>query len=172
MPSRSNYLDKGALLSKEEPQPLYRYVLWRTWKEPAKICLFVMLNPSTADHEKDDPTLRKCVSFAEREGCGEVRVVNLFALRSPHPKALGPDWTRSIGNPDNDSYLQLEAIGCDLLIAAWGSNETMGRAGSVLKVLRQFKDVYCLGTSKEGHPNHPLYLPLDTPLKLYYRRTQ
>ena len=147
----------------------YRYLLRRIWKGGDGCCLFVMLNPSTADATQDDATLRKCVSFAKREGYEELAVVNLFALRSRHPKSLAPDWAGSVG-PANDEHLKLAALTSDLIVAAWGANETMGRAAPVLRLLRQYRDVYCLGTTKDGHPQHPLYLPSDTPLKIYARK--
>lgn len=69
----------------------YRYVLKRKTKCPlrwVKKCVFIMLNPSIADANIDDPTVRRCVSFAEREGCTDLSVVNLFALRSTDPDEL------------------------------------------------------------------------------------
>src|SRR4051812_23768502 len=102
------YVDKGQW--PKDPESPYRFALWRRLENGGPVLLFVMLNPSTANAEEDDPTLKKCVSYAKREGFAEVRIVNLFAWRSPHPKELAVDWVRSIGNPDNDQYIQMEAI--------------------------------------------------------------
>ncbi len=62
--------EAGATLSVDN---VYRYALWRTWDPPADmfepsrpIMTWVMLNPSTADHRVDDPTIRKCIGFAKR----------------------------------------------------------------------------------------------------------
>jgi hypothetical protein len=163
------YTNKEVTLSACER---YRYLLRREW-EPILtipvICLFVMLNPSNADGLKDDPTLRRCVRFAQREGYSELEVVNLFAWRSPNPKVLADNWTRSIG-PENNDYIRVAAQNASLIIAAWGGNETMGRDQSVLRILRRYQDVYCLRTTKSGKPEHPLYLPDSTQLKFFMRK--
>jgi hypothetical protein len=72
----------GATFSKDRR---YRYRLWRSWGDPELRCVFVGLNPSTADESNDDPTIRKCVGFAKLWGFGAVDVVNLFAFRSTDP---------------------------------------------------------------------------------------
>ena len=85
----------------------YRYVLKRNlpqairWVKP---CLFVMLNPSVADAELDDPTIRRCIGFAKREGCTELTVVNLFAYRSTDPEGLLIQTRDPIGDM-NDAYI-------------------------------------------------------------------
>lgn len=69
----------------------YRYALTRTWRPDAPLLTFVMLNPSTADAYADDPTIRRCIGFARREGAAGIRVANLFAYRATSPAALvGP----------------------------------------------------------------------------------
>jgi hypothetical protein len=70
------------------PDRAYRYLLIRRWALGGPTMTMIMLNPSTADAHADDPTIRRCVSLARREGCAALEVVNLFALRSPYPKAL------------------------------------------------------------------------------------
>lgn len=172
----TNYTAKEATLS---ACGQYRYLLRRTWKSTkdditsmgliGRTLLFVMLNPSSADGLQDDPTLRRCVSFAQREKYPELEVVNLFAWRSPNPKVLAEDWVRSVG-PENDGYIERAAQRANLIIAAWGGNKTMGRDQSVLRKLRRHQDVFCLRTTKAGHPEHPLYLPDSTPLKLFMRK--
>ena len=87
----------------------YRYRLYRSipqvvrWIKP---CLFIMLNPSTADESKDDPTIRRCVSFANRELCTSLTVVNLFSLRATNPKELSiaddPEGEFRLGRPNAD----------------------------------------------------------------------
>lgn len=148
----------------------YRYTLHRSipsvlrWVKP---CLFVMLNPSTADATKDDPTIRRCIGFAKREGCTGMTVVNLFALRATNPAelAMHPD---SFG-PLNAQYVigEIEAhrrIG--LIVAAWGSNPMAMRVEQVRSLAGHLHaaGALCLGTTKEGHPRHPLYVKADQPL--------
>src|SRR5438105_250311 len=70
------------------PDKQYRYLLTRSWDHIPQAMTWIMLNPSTADAFRDDPTIRRCISFARREGCGSIRVVNLFALRATDPRDL------------------------------------------------------------------------------------
>lgn len=146
----------------------YRYLLKRTLNTPLrwnKPCLFIMLNPSTADAVKNDPTIRRCISFAEREGCTELTVVNLFALRATNPKELQKH-LNPIG-PKNDLCIEEEVKkhANGIVIAAWGSNRfAFDRADSVACAFGPFK---CLGTNLDGNPRHPLYVKSDQPLEDY-----
>ena len=138
----------------------YRYVLRRSlgsalrWYKPM---LFIMLNPSTADAEKDDPTVRRCKYFAEREGATHLTVVNLFALRATDPRALSahPD---PVG-PDNDKHLIEECKRHSLLpiVAAWGSNK-FAELRALDVVQKTEGRLFCLGKTKSGSPRHPLYV--------------
>lgn len=116
-----------------------------------------MLNPSTADEIKDDPTIRRCISFAKREGCTGLTVVNLFALRATNPKELLKH-EDPIG-PENDKIIQdmlrLHQIG--IVVAAWGAHPlARERSKDVMKMLDS--NILCLGTTKDGSPRHPLYV--------------
>ena len=140
---------------------LYRYRLERRWADGPK-ALFIMLNPSTADAEKDDPTIRRCISFAKREGCGGLIVVNLFAFRATEPDALllADD---PIG-PDNPGALAAAVADCDgPLIAAWGAWPGARAAGEAV-VRKLGPRARCLGLTKAGSPRHPLYVAGDAPL--------
>lgn len=133
----------------------YRYVLRRSlgsilrWHHPV---LFIMLNPSTADAEKDDPTIRRCMAFAKREGFTHLNVVNLYALRSPDPKhlALSAD---PIG-PENDAWIDKEVRGASAVIVAWGAHAFA--ADRAKDVVRRVSQPWCLGKTKDGSPKHPL----------------
>jgi hypothetical protein len=153
----------AAILS---PCGLYRYHLSRTLREePGARVLFVMLNPSTADATVDDPTIRRCIGFAEREGGSVLEVVNLYGLRSPEPKALraAPD---PVG-PDNDKHLRLALQFADVVICGWGANEgpIRGRSRVVADLALDLgRTPMCLGTTKSGAPRHPLYVRSAQPL--------
>ncbi len=163
----------GAILSEEEPNPLFRYVLWRSWDETLPVLVWVMLNPSTADHTVDDPTIKRCIGFAKRLGYGSIMVVNLFAFRSPHPKAMQAA-EDAIG-PQNDAYLEaifeeVSEYGGDI-VAAWGTGGAhLERDYQVAEMVEGHGNVLmCLGKSKDGHPKHPLArglhrIPDDSPL--------
>lgn len=145
----------------------FRYSLWRGWSD-APPCCFIMLNPSTADGEQDDPTIRRCVSFAQRWGCGELYVMNLFALRATDPKELLKHADR-VG-PDNDSWLKQDHQ-FKYTVAAWGVHgELDHRADAVVKLL-EGRAIYCLGITKDGHPRHPLYVRGDQPLMEYFQES-
>ena len=82
-----------------------------------------MLNPSQADAERDDPTIRACSQFAQRWGYHQLNIVNLFAYRTPHPSNL-QQTSEPIG-PDNDHYLLQATESANKVILAWGK---IGRA--------------------------------------------
>lgn len=42
---------------------VYRYDLWRQWDASRGYAMFVGLNPSTADEDNDDPTVRRCIGY-------------------------------------------------------------------------------------------------------------
>ncbi len=81
----------------------YRYALWREWDASAPRLGFVLLNPSTADAENDDPTLRRCMGFARAWGYGSLQIVNLFAYRATVPDALR--WVADAVGPENDRHI-------------------------------------------------------------------
>lgn len=149
-------MKKGARFS---PCGLYRYLLWREWDGTRAVLVWVMLNPSTADAEHDDATIRKVIGFAKAWGYGSILVLNLFAYRSTKPAGL-----RTVADPigpDNDAILlTIAAKGVDV-VCAWGANADPARA---LAVRRYFQRIplTCLGTTKDGQPRHPLYVPYVT----------
>ena len=111
----------------------FRYLLQRSWASSSSDAtstttsatrstgmLFIGLNPSTADAERDDPTMRRCMDFARQWGHESLRVVNLFALRSPQPLAL-KEAEDPIGNPENDAAILEAARACERILCGWGS---------------------------------------------------
>ena len=144
----------------------YRYLLGRQWRSSTKgPVLFIMLNPSTADADVDDPTIRRCISYGVSWGYGGIEVVNLFALRSTDPKRLTqvPD---PIG-PENERYILEAAARASKIVAAWGVHgEINDRGLDVLHLLKDY-NVYCLGVTKRQRPKHPLYLRKDLSLVMF-----
>jgi hypothetical protein len=144
---------------------VYRYLLTRVWGG-RRAMVFVMLNPSTADALVDDQTIRRCRGFAVREGCGSLRVVNLFALRSTNPMALQthPD---PVG-PENDRLIRkyTGAAGDSVVVVAWGSHGfARDRALVVAGGLRDAgHELWCLGVTGDGSPRHPSRVRNDAPL--------
>lgn len=122
-----------------------------------------MLNPNTADAECDDPTIRRCIRFAQSWGCGSVEIVNLFAYRTPDPCALlhAADPT----GPDNDHYLIQAIDRAHTIVVAWGTHGSLlDRNRFVLDLLAAREQAFCLGLTKNGHPRHPLYVKGTVPL--------
>lgn len=136
----------------------YRYRLARRWG-PGPAVLFIMLNPSTADAEQDDPTIRRCVGYAKALGAGSLEVVNLFALRATDPNELARD-VAPVG-PANNSHIWEAAQRAEMVICAWGAHpEARHRARQVVDLLHAAgARPMCLRRTKAGHPAHPLYLP-------------
>jgi hypothetical protein len=139
----------------------YRYWLSRRWDTGRPLAAFVMLNPSTADATIDDPTIRCCVRLAKREGFGGIRVVNLFAYRTPNRKELAavPD---PIG-PENDRHIRAAARNTSVSILAWGGYvPDPDRVQAVLKLLKRarirLKCIEMIGPAGNRQPRHPLYL--------------
>ena len=146
---------------------LYRYRLTRDWNGPARSALFIMLNPSTADADKDDATIRRCTFFARREGCGRLVVVNLFSLRATDPKELRTH--EDPEGPSCDGFLYEEVQSHrghgGLIIAAWGADPFARRRAEY--VSNHIGPVQCLGLTKAGAPKHPLYFPNNAPVVPY-----
>lgn len=144
-----------------DPTHTYRYSLWREWNANAPKVGFIMLNPSSADAEKNDPTIRRCIGFAQAWGYGYLEVVNLFAYRATHLKDL-LQATDPIGN-QNDRYLSAAMQTAELLVVAWGNWGRFNRRDqAVLQLISEHRQVYCLSINQSGQPRHPLYVRSDT----------
>jgi hypothetical protein len=117
-----------------------------------------MLNPSSADETRDDPTIRRCIGFARSWGFAALAVGNLFAFRTASPVALrsAPD---PIGRENDDWLLRLWAES-QQAVAAWGNHgRFLGRSAAIRASLPALE---ILGLTQLGEPRHPLYLPAAT----------
>lgn len=138
----------------------YRYLLTRTLQHGTGACVFVMLNPSTADGLKDDPTIRRCVGFVQDWGFQQLRVVNLFAWRATYPR----DMLRQLDpvGPDGDGWILRACDDADRIVCAWGAQKARPvrtRADTVRSLLvGAGHQLEHLGLSLEGQPRHPLFL--------------
>lgn len=141
-----------------DPTFAYRYLLIREWDSSLPTACFIMLNPSTADATKDDPTVRRCIGFAKRWGYGVLEVVNIFAYRATAPADLWP-LSDPVG-PENDAHIADAVQRASIVIAAWGTHGAYRGRGA--EVAARLTDAKCLGATQAGHPRHPLYVPGDT----------
>lgn len=136
----------------------YRYGLRRVWREGADEVLFVMLNPSTADETRNDPTIERCQRRAEAMGFGGLRIANLFAYRATHPRDLKAA-PAPVG-PGNDALLRDWARGAALTVAGWGVHGGLLNRGP--EVAGWLGPASHLGLTRDGHPRHPLYVAYAT----------
>jgi hypothetical protein len=159
----------------------YRYWLMREFperlgdprtQEPS--ILFVMLNPSTADEHNEDRTLKRCIAFAKAGGFKRLEIVNLFAYRATDPADLRTAYERGglveACGPENGDAIMEALDACGTICAAWGGTFADGFASSracdfTLMASRMGRKLVCLGTTAEGHPRHPLFVPGRTTLQ-------
>jgi len=152
----------------------YRYWLQRDISPPTERirsrCLWVMLNPSTADCTVNDPTVGRCMDFTARWGYDDMEIVNLFAYRSTDPKMLLLPKIKPIAiGPENDAWIRQRAAQADIVICAWGAHKFVReRSVDVRAMLRVVAPPYligCIGRTKDDYPKHPLYVPGNTKLE-------
>ncbi len=143
----------------------YRYLAEREWDTTKPTVLFIMLNPSTLDHKQDNPTIKRCLGFAQDLGFGNLLIANLFAYKATKPEELmlahDPLGSR------NMEYLRKARNQSDTIITAWGVPQAIKK----LAPKKQFElinswESYSLGYCKDGNPRHPLYLKKGSKLIL------
>lgn len=135
----------------------YRFHLTRTWEANNKLVCFIGLNPSTADHERDDPTIRRCRNFAKSWGYGGMVMLNLFAWRATSPKDM-----MNANDPihfQNDAYIEKISAYAGIVVACWGNHGVFLNRGPRIK--NKMTNLYYLKLTKAGYPAHPLYLKKD-----------
>ncbi|HWP13520.1 MAG TPA: DUF1643 domain-containing protein [Ramlibacter sp.] len=149
-------MENGARFS---PCRSYRYSLWRSWPglpSTAKgYAMFVGLNPSTADETEDDPTIRRCIDFAQAWGYEGLVMTNLFAFRATDPAVMLAQ-ADPVGQ-DNDQTLCDLAETAGVVVAAWGVHGAHRARDAEVRTM--LPKLHYLRLTKHGHPGHPLYLP-------------
>jgi hypothetical protein len=136
----------------------YRYFLRREWgRHRTQPLHFLMLNPSTADERKNDPTVERCQRRAKALGFQSFIVTNLFAFRATDPKAM-----KAAADPiglDTDTWIQLAADLSRITICAWGNHgQFLERSAEVRRLLSNYP-LFALDITGAGEPRHPLYVP-------------
>lgn len=146
----------------------YRYQLWRRWGD-GPIATVLGINPSTADAFKEDATTRKLRGFGERLGWDGYMLLNPFALKATDQRGL-LDADDPVG-PENDVWLARAFEASALILCAWGPAKTTAVRRLLDARLRAMaplfagRELWCLGTSQDGSPRHPLMLPYATPVQ-------
>lgn len=153
----------------------YRYILVHSWQKfgnafvpssPAvgdKLIMWIGLNPSAANEQQLDPTLRRIRWFSHEWGFRSFVMTNLFAYRATMPRDMVLQ-SDPVG-PSNDLMLVNAAASSELVVACWGTHGShLGRDASVLKLINA--PLYCLGINADSSPRHPLYVPgIQKPIK-------
>lgn len=158
--ARLDYLKHDARMAIFSECGKYRYMLGRSVNGTAsrKTVMFIMLNPSIAGYENDDPTIRKCMRLAEKWGYGYITVLNLFAYIATDPADLKR--ARDPYGPDNMGHIDEHAAAADMIVCAWGNHGAYGDAGhKMIARLNKKYALYAMIITMLGQPGHPLYLP-------------
>jgi hypothetical protein len=149
------------------PDRRYRYSLERRWGRGPRL-LMVMLNPSRADAQRDDPTTTFCVNRGRAKGFGSYEAVNLFALIDPSPAGLRTA-TDPVG-PGNDDWIRQAAARADRIVVAWGRDgRFQDREREVLELLGN-RALHCFGRNADGTPRFPRALPTTVRHQPFQRR--
>lgn len=140
----------------------YRYTLLRKYPAlPINVrpregrILWILLNPSTADENFDDPTNTRVAKYSLRWGFKIIQTVNLFAVRCPDPSILAKV-VDPVG-PENDRIIRREIRKASMIVCGWGNLGTYQKRD--LEVVRMLKKrevhPFCLGCTGSGQPIHP-----------------
>ena len=145
----------------------YRYTLLDIWDDSKSVQPFIGLNPSKADEERDDNTVRKCINWSKWWGAGGYLMLNLFAWRDTDPAGMkaADDPVGPLNTPQ-DLLRYIRAHDTLPTVCAWGNHGM--HLGQDQKVLAAFRksglEFRCFGLNANGTPVHPLMLAYDTPL--------
>jgi len=153
-----NYILKKATISDCQR---YRYTLTRVWDNTLQRVLFIGLNPSTADADKDDAAIRKLTKYCQTWGYGGFTIVNLFALRSRNPFVLLNHSRKECQGPENLKHIiELVAYpdGPAKIICMWGDKGDLYEQDRIVLDRLKGLKLHCFDISKRGLPKHPLYL--------------
>ncbi len=176
------HTDRGTNSATISPCGRYRYALERATGINGPNLCWLMLNPSVADADKDDPTIRKVIGFTRRAGYGVALVVNLFAWRETDPanlrRVIGSGMPNLLEGPDNCAAIMQAAAISAAVVCAWGATPwAREQAAKVMAWLDEHPREepirrLCLGTNKDGSPLHPLMPSYDGhPLRYFtFRR--
>lgn len=148
---------------------VYRYVLSRIWDPKKAFINWCMLNPSTANADKNDRTIAKICRITKLWGFGRLYVTNINAYRSTNPTAL-----YQVADPvgeHNDEVILEYAKKCAFTVCAWGAHGALNNRGNhVINLLRNYVELNCVVRTKDGTPGHPLYVTEATckPIRLEF----
>ena len=139
----------------------HRYALWRIWDMDKPLVMFIGLNPSTANEDENDPTIKSVCRIANNNGYGGIYMMNCWTYISTDPKMLvinsHTDW-------DNNNMLTVIEAKCKDVVFAWGNFQIVKDKGRDKELIKMFPNAKALCINKNGSPKHPLYCKSDSKL--------
>lgn len=154
-------MKKGAHFDIEKTR---RFVLWRIWDDSKPCINFIGLNPSTADHENDDPTIRRLIGFARQWGFGGFKMFNLYSYISTDPSRLVSDKYPNEFKDDLSWFIRHNYVDGPIVFC-WGNFKEAWRRAQYY--IEHYPNAMCFGKNKNGTPKHPLYLSKMTELQKF-----
>ena len=122
--------------------------------------MFIGLNPSTANENKNDPTINRVCAIANNNGFGGVYMMNIFPSITAYPEELVSLLDQD-AIEENWQELQIVSKKCSNVVFAWGNFKQITR-GDTIPLMNLFPGAKCLRINKNGSPKHPLYCKADT----------
>ncbi len=160
--------------SKLSPCEKYMYQLSWKFSDQEKWCVFIMLNPATTTELHNNRTVKNCKTIAEKENCGGMYILDLFAYvaRTGNELATARLNKEDIIGADHDKYVREVLQNPNLLIiAAWGdkrnpaTKETLKlykRVKHIKQMIKKYavsKDIKYLGKKDTNEKiSHPYWL--------------
>lgn len=148
----------------------YRYILGTRGKNPL-ICIGI--NPSTAEPEHLDNTLKSVERIALGNGFDSFIMFNVYAQRATNPEDMEKTCNMALHRENMEAFRYVLSISRKPAVwAAWGS--IIEKRAYLSDCVRDMVSIgreqgaswYCAGAvTKKGHPHHPLYLRKDEKLK-------
>lgn len=133
----------------------YRYRLWRIWNNKLPKAMCIGLNPSTANANKNDPTIDNLKRILSKLGYGGFYMMNCFAYITSDPKQLKHN---PMSDEWNNNMLTVVASQCEDIIFSWGNFKIIQETGRDKELEEMFPNAKCFGINKNGTPFHPLAL--------------
>ena len=152
----------------------------------APILPWVLLNGSSADANRNDPTVTRLIGFSRRWGFGGLWLVNAYAAVATRPEQL---FAIQDNVGDRNRYFVQKTIRVALaqsstnargsgltVIVGWGNHGAKnGQDHVVMGWIQQAGPsvrIQCLGVTRLGCPRHPLYLPATSRRVAYEGRNR
>lgn len=147
----------------------YRYRLERTVALQGITVAWFGINPSTANGDMDDATIRKMVGFSRKLGAKTMIVGNCIPFRATDVSKIGKcsEEAMLLNYHHCAEIIRDSAV----VIPCWGAIRKVAPhlRGAVvvtkMQIVESHTQVLCLGTTKCGNPKHPLMLGYNTPFE-------